>query len=360
MNEKIDKFKLEDLGYSDFFKNSKASEIDASFVPARIIAEHKELYILRNEVSEFSAKITGKMMFTASSREDYPAVGDWVLITVLDDEKAVIHEILPRKTVLKRKSIAKMDAQIIAANIDLAFIIQALDRDYNLNRFERYFALAQSGKIKPAIVLNKTDLIDEEELASKISEIKERFNDIDIYATSTLTGQGLSVLKQDINRGLTYCFLGSSGVGKSSIINMLLGKELLKTGEISSHTSKGKHVTTHRELFVLDSGGVVIDNPGMREVGLVDSDTGIKNVFCEFDELSRSCRFIDCTHEHEPGCAVLDAVRSGEIDEQKYENYMRLVRENEFNTMNKIEKRQKDKKFGKFIKQAKKDIRKYK
>ena len=174
MNKNINRIKLEDIGYSDFFENNRESAKDGSLTPARIIAEHKELYILRNEISEFSAKITGKMMFTASFREDYPAVGDWVLITVLDKEQAIIHEILPRKTVLKRKSAGKSDIQIIASNIDTAFIIQSPDRDYSLNRFERYFSLAKSGKIKPVIILNKTDLIAEAYLEIKLSEIKDK------------------------------------------------------------------------------------------------------------------------------------------------------------------------------------------
>ena len=351
--------RLEDLGYSDFFKNNQTSVMDSSLIPARIIAEHRELYVLRNEISELSAKITGKMMFTASSKEDYPAVGDWVLIRILNKKQAQIHKILPRKTVLKRKSAGKMDVQIIASNIDVAFIIQSPDRDYSLNRFERYFSLAESGKIKPVMVLNKTDLIDEADLEFKISEIKGRFKDTDVYTTSIVTGKGLADLKKDIKKGCTYCFLGSSGVGKSSIINMLIGEDLIKTAEISSHTNRGKHITTHRQLFILENGGLLVDNPGMREIGLLDSDKGIKNVFAEIQELSKLCRFLDCTHRHEPGCAVLDAVGSGDLDESKYDNYVRLVKENEYNTMTKLEKRKKDRKFGKFIKSAKKQLKKH-
>ncbi|MCK5708089.1 MAG: GTPase RsgA [Candidatus Aureabacteria bacterium] len=175
------------------------------------------MYIVRNEISELSARITGKMMFAALSREDYPAVGDWVLITVLDENQAIIHEILPRRTVLKRKSANNSDIQIIASNIDIAFIIQSPDRDYNLNRFERYITLAESENIKPVIILNKTDLISESDLDMKLFEINNRFKNIDIYATSIITGKGINDLIKSIKRGLTYCFLGSSGVGKSSI-----------------------------------------------------------------------------------------------------------------------------------------------
>ncbi len=334
-------------------------EKDKSHIRARIIAEHKESYILRDGLSEYSAKITGKMRFAASTREDYPAVGDWVLITPLDKKQAVIHEILPRKAVLKRKSAGKTDVQIIASNIDVAFVVQSPDRDYSLNRFERYFSLAESGGIKPAVVLNKIDLIDELDLEWRISEIEDRFKGTDIYATSTVTGKGIADLMKGIKRGLTYCFLGSSGVGKSSLINRLLGKNLIKTGEISFHTNRGRHITSHRQLFILENGGLLIDNPGMREIGLLDSKAGIKTVFSKIQDLSKHCRFSDCTHTHEPGCAVLKAVKSGDLDKSKYENYIKLVRENEFHTMTRLEKREKDRDFGKFIKKAKKQIKKY-
>ncbi len=360
MNKTIKKIRLEDLGYSKFFKDNQKSTIDNNLIPALIIAEHKELYILRNETSEFSAKITGKMMFTASSREDYPAVGDWVLIIILDNKQAIIREILPRKTVLMRKSAGKSDTQIIASNIDTAFIIQSPDRDYNLNRFERYFSLAESGNIKTVIVLNKTDLISESDLEIKLAEIKARFRNTKIYATSTITGKGVADFKKNIKQGVTYCFLGSSGVGKSSIINMLVGENLIETGEISSYTKRGKHVTTHRELFILENGGLLIDNPGMREIGLLDSGAGIKNVFSEIHDLSKKCKFSDCTHINEPNCAVLAAINLGVLDKNKYDNYIKLLKENEYNTMTKLEKRKKDRDFGQFIKTAKNQIKKYK
>lgn len=359
MDKATKKLKLKDVGYSDFFKNNQRSTINNTLVPARIIAEHKELYVLRSETSELSAKITGKMMFTALSREDYPAVGDWVLIKTIDEKQAIIHEILPRKTVLIRKSAGISDIQVVASNIDIAFIIQSPDRDYNLNRFERYFSLAESCNIKPMIVLNKIDLISDSDLEIKLDELKTRFKDTGIYATSTFNGKGIAEFKTIIKPGLTYCFIGSSGVGKSSIINMLVGEALIKTGEISSYTHRGKHVTTHRELFILDNGGLLIDNPGMREIGVLDSATGIKNVFSEFYVLSKKCKFANCTHINEPNCAVLAAIESGNLDKSKYDNYIKLMKENEYNTMTKLEKRKKDKKFGKFIKTAKKEIKKY-
>ncbi|MFC1704013.1 ribosome small subunit-dependent GTPase A [Candidatus Omnitrophota bacterium] len=360
VSEIIKKIKLEDLGYNNSFENNRGSVIDSDLTPARIIAEHKELYIVRNETSVLYAKITGKMMFQASSREDYPAVGDWVLIKVLSKDQAHIYEILPRMTVLKRKSADRLEAQIIASNIDIAFVVQAPDRDYNLNRFERYFALAKTGKIKPAIVLNKTDLISNVDLEAKLSEIKKRFKNTDVYATSVVTGVGINGFREAIKKGLTYCFIGSSGVGKSSIINALLGERLIKTGEISCHTSRGKHITTHRELFILESGGLLIDNPGLREVGLLDSSVGMEDVFSDIYGLSKNCRFSNCTHQQEPGCAVLDAVKTGTLDNKKYNNYIKLLKEDEYNSMTALQKREKDRNFGQFIKTAKKQFKKYK
>lgn len=358
MSNNIDKITLEDLGYNEFFNHQ--CSLDKDLVPARVIAEHKETYILRNENAEFSAKITGKMMHEATHREDYPAVGDWVLVSNLDEEQSIIHEILPRKTILKRKVSGKSDMQIIASNIDTVFIVQSVDRDYSLNRLERYFSVAKTGNMKHVIILNKTDLTTEEDLEAKITEIRDRFKDIVIYATSIITEKGVSDLRASIVKGCTYCFVGSSGVGKSSLINTLRGNNFIKTAEIGLQTQRGKHITTHRELFVMESGGLLIDNPGMREIGLLDSEGSIGNVFPEILELSEKCSFQNCTHIHESGCVVLEAVNSGDLDRNRYDNYIKLVRENEYNNMSKLEKREKDRKFGKYIKQAKKQIKKFK
>jgi ribosome biogenesis GTPase len=354
MNKNTRRIELDDLGYGGFFENSRKANPDENLIPARIVAEHKEAYVLRDGISELFAKVTGKMMFTASSRKDYPAVGDWVLISVHGMDKAVIHEILPRKSVLKRKSITKPDAQIIASNIDIAFIVQSPDRDYNLNRVERYFSIAESGNVKPVIVLNKIDLIPESELESKRGEMRSRFNNADIFATSIVTGKGLDDIIDYIKKGLTHCFIGSSGVGKSSLINILIGKEVIKTEEISSRTNRGKHITTHRQLFALKNAGLVIDSPGMREIGLIDAEKGIENVFEDISIFSKNCRFSNCTHIHEPGCAVLAAVEKGDLDGKKYANFIKLTKENRYHSLTKLEMREKERKFGRMYKQFKK------
>lgn len=351
-----DKIKLEDLGYGDFFESNRGAD---GLPVARVLSEHKEAYRVKNAEGEYLAKITGKQMFNALSRQDYPAVGDWVTITDLGEQQAVIHRILPRKTIIKRKASGKNDIQVIAANIDVAFVIESVDRDYNLNRFERYFAIARDGGIMPAIILNKIDLISNEELESRIDQIKNRFGDIDFITTSTVSNEGLDELKAYIVKGKTYCFLGSSGVGKSSLINKLIGKEVIKTSQISTHTDRGRHTTTSREMYFLEYGGIVIDNPGMREVGMTDMGDGIDSLFDEITSLARKCKYADCTHIHEPGCAVLSAIKSGRLDEDRYNNYLGLKKEAEYYEMTELEKKQKNRQFGKFVKKAKKELRRY-
>lgn len=349
--------KIEDLGYGRFFEsNRKRLKLD-SFSVARVVVEYKGAYKVQNTSGEYLAKITGKQLFKALSREDYPAVGDWVAITELDKERAVIYKVLPRRTIMKRKYSGKNETQIIATNIDVAFVIESVDGDYSLNRFERYFTIANNGGIKPAIILNKIDLISKEELDSKLNQIKNRFNDIDVLTTSTITGEGLDELKIYIVKGKTYCFLGSSGVGKSSLINKLIGENIIKTKNINLHTSKGKHATTSREMYFLKNGGIVIDNPGMREVGMADTSIGIDSLFDEITTLAKKCKYVDCTHTHEPGCEVLSALKSGELDKSKYSNYISLKKEAEYYKMTELEKREKDRQFGRFIKKAKEQLK---
>jgi len=320
---------------------------------ARVIAQYRGRYrVLLNE-KESWAEVTGKIIYAALSQLDFPVVGDLVDIIELDDDNAVIRDILPRKSLLKRKAAGKDQSQPIAANVNTAFIVQALDRDFNLNRFERYFTIVKAGGINPLIVLNKTDLISKEELEEKISLIKDRFQNIDVVAASAEAKDGIDDLLKALKKGELHCFVGSSGVGKSSLINKLLGKEVLKTIEISASTKKGKHTTTHRELFALKDGSMVIDNPGMREVGVGDSLQAVSDVFSDIAELEPACKFTDCTHEHEAGCAVLSALKEGQLSRDQYSNYIRLKKESAHYAMSGLEKRQKDKRFGKMVKTVK-------
>jgi ribosome biogenesis GTPase len=327
---------------------------DQDLLIARVTAQHRGKYRVIQDTHEYWAEITGQLMYNAESETDYPTVGDLVKIYKLEDDHAVICEILPRKTLLQRKAAGKDNPQNIAANIDAAFVVQAVDRDFNLNRFDRYLSIIYAGNIKPIIILNKSDLISAAELEEKKNQVAERFPNIEIITTTTVGENGIKALSATITPGQIYCLLGSSGVGKSSIMNQLLGDEVLKTKEISSSTNKGKHTTTHRELFVLKTGAIVIDNPGLREIGLTDAEAGVASVFSEITELAESCKFPDCTHEQEPGCAVKAALQSGELSESKYQNYLKLKKEADYYKLTALEKKNRDRRFGKMVKEVKK------
>lgn len=355
-------FTLKELGFNDFFADALQKIDSADFFPARVIAEHRQAYRVRSEQGEFLARVTGKRMFVATEREDYPAVGDWVLIEHVDSEHASIHTILPRQTIIKRsfgdknKVGEKSDVQVIATNIDVGFVIESVDRDYNLNRFERYLAMLHNGGVNAAIILNKIDLVTDGEKNQKLEQLNERFPGVDVIVTSTKAKGGLTPIIEYIKKGKTYCFLGSSGVGKSSLINELIGTDEIKTGDVSTYSDRGRHTTTGRQMYFLATGAIVIDNPGIREVGMTDVGEGIANLFDEIILLGWQCKFVNCTHIHEPGCAVLSAVLTRALDKEKYTNYVKLKKEADQYDLNENQKRQKGKAFGKSINKAKKEL----
>jgi ribosome biogenesis GTPase len=347
---------LADLGYNEPLERYTQEQNLTSFEIGRVIAEHRERYMVLTERAELEAEIIGHLRFTASDRSGFPAVGDWVAVSAYNKQDAIIHAIYPRRSILERHAVGKFgEKQIIAANIDYALIIQAVDRDFNLNRLERYLTISYAGNIEPVIILSKIDLVGQDELAEMVGKISKRIKDIQTITISNITGDGLEILAQLLQKGKTYCFLGSSGVGKSTLINNLAGKDLMRTNSISESTNKGRHVTSHREMHVLRSGGILIDNPGMREIGLAESDGGMEATFDSIINLSSACKFSDCQHIHEYGCAVLEAVENGEIDRASYENYLKMEREKIHFQSSIAEKRRKDKEFGKMYKAFKKN-----
>lgn len=347
--------RLEDLVYHNTLKRFWNESDLLGFDPGRVVEEHKEQYIVRTAGGEYEAEITGTLRYTAKSQEDFPAVGDWVAVTVYEGGLAIIHRILPRFSILKRNAVGRFgEIQVIAANIDHAFLIQAADRDFNLNRLERYLTICNASRVNPIVVLSKIDLIDSGELSELTERIRQRIGDTPLLTLSTVTQEGLDSLQNTIERGKTYCMLGSSGVGKSTLLNFLFGRTLMKTDTISDRTKKGRHVTSHRALVVLPNGGILIDNPGMREVGIADSGGGLEVTFDQITRLAKDCRFKDYTHTNETGCAVLEDLQKGGIDEEAYRNYLKLRREEAYFESSLAERRKKDRAFGKMLKNYKK------
>jgi len=353
--------KLEDLGYNNKLEKFRIDNNLKSFEIGRVVEEHKERYKVRTTTGEFEAEIIGNMRFAARSREDFPAVGDWVALITYDAEFAIIHKILPRFSIIKRQAVGQFgEIQIIATNIDYAFLVQAIDRDFNINRLERYLTICNSSKVNPIIVLSKTDLVNRDQVSEILENIKTRIENVPIIAISNETQDGYEEINRFIEQGKTYCMLGSSGVGKSTLLNNLSGKTVMRTDTISQSTNKGRHVTSHRELIVLENGGILIDNPGMREVGIADSASGLEITFGKIVDLSQYCKFKDCTHTNEIGCSVIEAVEKGEIDEASYENYLKMEREKAHFESTAEERRKKDKEFGKMMKNYKKDMKRNK
>ena len=296
--------------------------------------------------------------FSANSRADFPAVGDWVTMTIYDSDQAIIHKILPRKSVLERQAVGKFgEIQIISTNIDVAFIIQAINNNFSINRLERYLTICYSANIEPVLVISKIDLSTEKEIRNAIAALEKRDKKVKYILLSNITLKGLDQILDFIQKGKTYCVVGSSGVGKSTLINNLLKKNILKTGQISQSTNKGRHITDHRELFVLENGGIIIDTPGMKELGMTDNAEGIKTTFQEIYNISLKCKFPDCKHINETGCAVIEALNNGTIDKDSYDNYQKIQKEQERFQTTVAEKRKKDKVFGKMIKNYKKDMK---
>ena len=342
---------LTDLGLTEEISAFVKDRNLSGFTIGRITQEHRERYIVSTGNKEYDAEITGNIRFTAKSRADFPAVGDWVAMMVYDQDLAIIHNILPRKTVLERQAVGKTgEKQIICANIDFAIIVQSVDNNFNINRLERYLAICYSAGIEPVLVLSKIDLATQKEMKRTVKKLESRERKVKYIPISNLTREGIDRITDFIRKGITYCVVGSSGVGKSTLINNLLKKNVLKTSEISRSTNKGKHTTDHREIFVLDNGGIIIDNPGMRELGMTDNVGGINTTFKEIADLGLKCKFRDCRHINESGCSVIEALNNGLIDKDSLDNYRRMLREQEWFRETVAEKRRKDREFGKMVK----------
>jgi len=348
---------LETLGWDSWFEEQARFRCDPTGAVARVAAVDRDQLLLLNDTGAFRGKLSGKYMYESASSLELPCVGDWVCVEKSQaDQFGRVRGVLGRKTSLRRKAAGEsVEYQMIAANVDFVIIVQSCHYDFNLKRLERYLVMVRDGGATPYVLLTKIDLVGHEVLAAQLAQIKSAGVTAPVLTLSNVTREGVDELKGVLSPGKTYCFVGSSGVGKSTIINGLVGRDVLET-KVVSGTGEGRHTTVRRELIVLENGAMVIDNPGMREFGMLGAEGGIDASYSDIVALSSQCHFRDCTHTNEPGCAVLKALETGEIDAEHYESFVKLRSESEYYQMSYAEKRRKDKDLGRFIKSAKKDF----
>ncbi len=324
---------LEDWGWNKFFARQFKAWEQRRFIPGRIIRGEKNYFRVWSQAGELTVRFAGKMRHKASGRADLPVVGDWAVIEPQPQERGLIHALLERRNSFSRnlpgrrkgKGQERIEQQVIAANIDLIFIVSGLDRDFNLRRIERYLTLVSSGGSDAVILLNKTDLCADPEACR--AQVRTIAGDTPVHLCMARDKDQLAILKNYLAPGKTIALLGSSGVGKSTIVNALLGEQIQKTAEVSTADGKGRHTTTHRELFLLQDGGILMDNPGMRELHLWGEEQDLIESFNDIEELALQCKFSNCGHLSEPGCAVKAAIDSGQLSSERLASYLKLKEE---------------------------------
>ena len=322
---------LINYGWNDFFEECFAPLRAEEYSAGRIAIQNKNNYMLYTEFGELSGEVSGKLFYEVeediTGESSLPAVGDWVAFRPYPEEKkAIIDKVLPRQSKFSRKEAGiRTKEQVVAANIDNIFIMASLNQDFNIRRLERYLILGAESGSRPVIVLSKADLCEDAERMS--AEVKAIAGKVPVCIVSSLTGKGIEELLGFFGGNKTVAVIGSSGVGKSTLINTLYGEERMKVKDITEYKDKGQHTTTHRELVRLPGGGLIIDTPGMREIQLWGGDEGASEVFDDIEELMQTCKFSDCSHTSEPGCSVLEALEDGTLDEDRYKSYKKLQRE---------------------------------
>ncbi len=322
--------RLTELGWSPFFKSHFLEEGTGGCVPARVSEESKGFYRVLAEEGEFLAQIAGRIRYRAEDRDDFPAVGDWVVTAPRPAEgRATIVAILPRRTILSRKVSGRaIEEQILVTNLDTVFVVASLNREFNLRRIERYLALVWESGARPVVLLNKADLCPD--VSAAYREVECIAPGAPVHALSAASGQGLESVRAYLQPGQTAAFIGSSGVGKSTIINAFAGAEVLRVQPVRCTDDRGRHTTTSRQLMVLPGGGIVVDTPGMRELQLWESDAGLSQAFDDLEVLAQECRFRDCRHHGESGCAVAQAIAQGALPRERLENYQKMEAELRF------------------------------
>lgn len=321
---------IKDYGYNDFYKMQieKLGLQEDKLIPARIVEVHREQYKIITELGEKNGKLKGSSFYNNKAINEYPVAGDFVVVKPNPYGEDIIYEVLERKSKFSRIDSFNKIEQVVAANFDYVFIMTSLNHDFNIRRIERYLTSAWQSGAQPVVVLTKADLCSDYSYYKE--EIEKIAIGVKVIAVSSYTGEGINELDSFIKPSKTIVLLGSSGVGKSSLVNAIAGEEIMKVNDIRENDSKGRHTTTHRQLIMLKNGTMIIDTPGMRELGMWDVLEGLDNAFSDIEELSTRCRFRDCSHQSEPGCAVREALESGELPMERWENYIKLRKEARF------------------------------
>ena len=343
---------LQRLGFSDWFERRADQERTAIHDIARVVSVQRDSFMVTRGDKDVFAELSGNLLYSTESSADLPTTGDWIYVDFFDDDThAVVYGVLPRKSLLTRKTAGRtVDYQLIAANIDVAFIIQSLNENLSLRRLERYLSMVYDAGIEPVILLSKCDLLPGHDVLDIEASVHNIAPAVTLKSFSNLDENNVAEIAALLVPRQTYCLLGSSGVGKTTLLNSMTGTDRFETRSVSRIQSKGRHTTTSRQLVRLNGGAMIIDTPGMRELGGISLDRGLDETFAEIEELTRSCRFSDCTHSGETGCAIAAAMESGGLSSERFQNYLKLKRETDFNQMSYRERRQKERTFGKMVK----------